>query len=64
MGQYTEQLKNVQYEISMEDDNYTEKLLAVAKSFRSFGEALDVFIVQKGFFGDITNVEEKVSFIK
>ena len=44
--QYTEQLKNVQYEISPEDDNYTEKLLSVAKSFRDFGEALDVWIIQ------------------
>lgn len=64
MGQYTEQLKNIRYEISPEDDNYTEKLLAVAKSFRDFDEAMDDFIIQKGFHGDITNVDEKVKFIK
>lgn len=64
MRQYTNQLRNLQYEISLEDDNYTEKLLSVVKSFRDFDEALDVFIVQKGFAGDVENVDEKVEFIK
>ena len=64
MGEYTEQLKNIQYEISPEDDNYIEKLLAVSKLFRNFGEALDVFIVHKGFGGDVSNVDEKVEYIK
>lgn len=64
MGEYTDQLRNIQYEISPEDDNYTDKLLSVAKSFRDFDEALDTFIVHKGFSGDIADVDEKVEFIK
>ena len=64
MAQYTEQLKNMRYEISPEDDNYTEELLAVAKAFRGFDEALDEFLVKKGFAGDIKNIDEKVKYIK
>ena len=64
MVQYTEELNNIQCEISPEDDNYTEKLIAVVKSFRDFDEALDAFIARKGFEGDVENVDEKVEFIK
>ncbi len=64
MGQYTERLKMLENEISPEDDNYTEKLIEVAESFRDFGEALDTFIVHKGYVGDIEDVDEKVAFIK
>lgn len=64
MGQYTKHLKNLSYEISPEDDNYTEELLLVAKTFRNFDESLDHFIIERGFAGDIQNIEEKVSFIK
>lgn len=45
MEKYTEQLENIKYEISPEDDNYTEELLSVAKSFRDFDETLDTFII-------------------
>ena len=64
MEKYTEQLENIKYEISPEDDNYTEELLSVAKSFRDFDETLDTFIINKGFIGDILNIDEKVEFIK
>ncbi len=64
MAQYTEQLQNIRYEISPEDENYTEELLAVIRMFREFDEALDHFIVSKGFVGDITDVDAKVEFIK
>ena len=47
MIQYTKQLKNIQCEISPEDDNYTEKLISVVKSFRDFDEALDVLLFVK-----------------
>lgn len=64
MGEYTEHLKNLRYEISPENDDYAEKLLSVARSFRSFDEALDTFLVQRGFDGEISNIDEKVEFIR
>lgn len=64
MGKYTQQLKQIGYELSPEDDDYTTQLLAVAKSFRDFDSALDSFIMQNGYDKDITNIEEKVQFIK
>lgn len=64
MGEYTEYLKNLRDEISPEDDNYTEELLQVVKSFRDFDEALDNFLLKKGYAGDIHDTDEKVSYIK
>lgn len=64
MGEYTEYLKNLRDEISPEDDNYAEELLQVAKSFRNFDEALDDFLLKKGYAGDFHDIDEKVSYIK
>lgn len=64
MGEYTKYLKNLRDEISPEDDNYTEELLQVVKSFRDFDEALDNFLLKKGYAGDIHDTDEKVSYIK
>lgn len=64
MGEYTKYLKNLRGEISPEDDNYTEELLQVVKSFRDFDEALDNFLLKKGYAGDIHDTDEKVSYIK
>ncbi len=64
MGSYTEFFENNEYDISPEDDNYTEELINVAKSFRSFDQSLDYFINKNGFTGDINNVNEKTAFIK
>ncbi|MGN1114707.1 MAG: hypothetical protein ACI4RC_06255 [Oscillospiraceae bacterium] len=64
MGSYTEFFENNEYDISPEDDNYTEELINVAKSFRSFDQSLDDFINKNGFTGDINNVNEKTAFIK
>lgn len=49
MGEYTEQLNHIIYEISPEDDDYAEKLIAVVKNFRNFGETLTDFIETKGY---------------
>lgn len=64
MGEYTEYLKNLRDEISPEDDNYTEELLQVAKSFRDFDEALDDFLFKRGYAGDLYDIDEKVRYIK
>lgn len=64
MGEYTEQLNHIIYEISPEDDDYAEKLIAVVKTFRNFDEALTDFIVTKGYTESINDVDKKVNFIK
>lgn len=64
MGEYTSCLSTKGYDISPEDENYKQELLDVVKSFRTFDAALDEFIVQKGYSGDIADVDAKVKFIK
>ena len=64
MGQYTQQLKQIKDTLSPEDEDYTEQLLAVAKSFRDFDSALDSFMVEHGYNKDITDIEGKAQFIK
>lgn len=64
MGKYTQYMATQEGRISPEDENYKEELLAVAKSFRNFDDALDEFIVQKGYIGDINDVNAKVEYIK
>lgn len=63
MGQYTEDLEDKSIEISPEDENYKEELEEVAKSFRPFDEALDDFIVSKGYTGAIDDIDAKISYI-
>lgn len=64
MGEYTSCLSNKGCDISPEDENYKQELLDVVKSFRTFDAALDEFIVQKGYSGDIADIDAKVKFIK
>lgn len=64
MGEYTSFLSAKGYEISPEDDNYKQELLDVAKSFRTFDAALGEFIVQRGYPGDIADIDAKVKYIK
>jgi hypothetical protein len=64
MGEYTHFLSARGYEISPEDENYTQELLEVAQSFRTFDAALDEFIIHKGYQGDIGDTEAKVRYIK
>ncbi len=64
MGEYTRFLSAREHDISPEDENYQQELLEVAQSFRTFDAALDEFLVQKGYSGDISDTEAKVDFIK
>lgn len=64
MGEYTSCLSNKGCDISPEDENYKQELLDVVKSFRTFDAALDEFIVQRGYSGDIVDIDAKVKFIK
>lgn len=63
MGTYTEFIEYKRNEILPEDDNYIEELQEVAEMFRDFDEALDVFLVEHGYGGELSDIEAKVSFI-
>ncbi len=62
MGQYTTFLEDKSFEIFDKED-YIEELKKVTELFRTFDKALDTFIVEHGFIGDIKCVDEKIEFI-
>ena len=64
MGDYTQFLSQKGNSISPEDENYIQELLEIAGSFRTFDAALDEFIVQKGYTGNLADTDAKVRFIK
>lgn len=61
MGKYTDFLMDKSYAISDEED-YMEELKKAAKLFRSFGQALDTFLAEQGYLGDLGDVDGKVLF--
>lgn len=63
MPTYTQLLENKAYNIFPEDDDYMEKLLKVPQMFNSFGEAMDIFLVNHGYTEEVDNIDRKVSFI-
>ena len=62
MGKYTTFLEEKSITLFNEDD-YLEELKTVIGDFRSFDEALDSFILEHGYEGDIGNVDDKVAYI-
>lgn len=64
MGTYTQMLENKIYDISPEDDNYTEELIEVANLFRNLGEALDGFLNSNGYSGSLTDIDSKAAYIR
>lgn len=64
MGDCTQFLSQKGNSISPEDENYIQELLEIASSFRTFDAALDEFIVQKGYTGNLADTDAKVRFIK
>ena len=64
MGDYTQFLSQKGNSISPEDENYIQELLEIASSFRTFDAALDEFIAQKGYTGNLADTDAKVRFIK
>ena len=64
MTQYTE-LLNIEAEtLSMDDDDYEEKLVEVAALFRGFDEALTSFMEEYGYKGDLSDVSAKAQFLR
>lgn len=64
MDQYTEILTRMSDVLSPDDDQYEEKLLAIAATFRSFGQAITSFLFENGFSGDTNNIDEKANYLK
>lgn len=64
MDQYTQILTRMADVLSPEDDQYEEKLLAIAATFRSFNQTLTSFMCANGFNGDASNTNEKVCYLK
>lgn len=62
MGNYTSFLEDMTYDI-FEEEDYVEELKKAAELFRTFDKALDSFILNHGYEGDLLNVDKKVSFI-
>lgn len=63
MDRYTEFLDSEAETLSPDDENYEEKLLNVAKCFRTFNEALSRFICEHGFDGDFDDNDGKLQFL-
>ena len=64
MPTYTTVLQKSLETISWEDDNFIEELLQVGQLFRPFSEAMDAFLLEHGFAGDVKDTEAKVAFIR
>ena len=64
MDQYTQILIRMSDVLSPDDDQYEEKLLAIASAFRSFSQAMTSFLCDNGFEGDADSIDEKVCYLK
>jgi len=62
MAKYTDFLETQTYDI-FEAEDYVEELKKISEKFRTFDKALDTFLVEHGYAGDVENVEEKIRFI-
>ncbi|MBE5807259.1 MAG: hypothetical protein E7317_02840 [Clostridiales bacterium] len=61
---YTARLTKSLDEISWEDDDFIEELRQTAQLFRPFSQAMDAFLVERGYQGDISDAGEKALFIR
>ena len=62
MGNYTCFFEEKAINIFAEED-YIEELKKIIGKFRTFGEALDSFILEQGYSGETDDIYEKVKFI-
>lgn len=63
MPAYTSLLQKPLDTISWEDDNFIEELLEVVQLFRPFSKAMDEFLKEHGFAGDIEDANAKAAFV-
>lgn len=64
MERYTDRRESEIDDLSPEDDDYEERLLETAKRFRHFDAALDAFLLQHGYDGELSDAGQKEAFIK
>lgn len=62
MGKYTSDFEDMSYDI-FEGEDYLEELKKITDRFRTFDKALDSFIANHGYKGDLENADEKVLFL-
>ncbi|MFR7695437.1 MAG: hypothetical protein ACLU0B_09150, partial [Lachnospiraceae bacterium] len=62
MGVYTDFFEEKIYDVLVEED-YIGELKKVMGQFRPFHEALDSFLLEHGYRGNIEDTDEKVKFI-
>lgn len=63
MGRYTETRTDMM-KISPDEDNYEKALEDATNTFRTFDEALDNFLVEKGYRGDVDDCKAKTDYIQ
>ena len=64
MDIYTQMLDDEAATLSPDDEDYEEKLFDVARSFRTFSEALAQFVCDNGFEGAADDKNGKLAFLK
>lgn len=64
MGQYTESRNIAAETLSIDDDDFKDKLQEIAKKFRGFDDALTEFIVEHGYTGPASDVDAKAQFLR
>ena len=64
MDSYTQLLMEKACALDPADDDYTQELQAVAALFRRFDEAMDAFLLQHGYAGDIADAQGKAAFLR
>ncbi len=64
MGKYTASLEEKSYVISTDDEDYMDELEKAAAGFRCFDEALDAFLLEYGYGGEIADIDGKINYIR
>lgn len=64
MDQYTQMLDDEAATLSPDVEDYEEKLLEIARSFRTFSEALTQFVLDNGYEGRTDDTDGKLAFLK
>ena len=66
MAEYTEKLRTIASELEpldWEEEEYVQKLIDVASTFRPFSDAISLFIQGHGYTGDLGDTECKIAYI-
>lgn len=64
MDQFTQMLDDWSDVLTPEDENYEDRLLQIARLFKTFGEALTEYINNIGYSDDLSDTAGKVNFLR